>query len=130
MLYRWLADAVVLLHAAFVLFVVVGGFLALRWRRLIWIHAPAAIWGVLIEFAGWICPLTPLEKLLRERANEAQYAGGFIEHYLLRALYPAGLTPRVQWALGGIALIINLVAYGLIVRRNRRENRAERAPVT
>src|SRR3989442_15612570 len=100
MLYRWLADAVVVLHAAFVAFVLLGGFLALRWRRIAWVHVPAAIWGVLIEYAGWICPLTPLENALRDRAGQAGYAGGFIEHYVLHVLYPGELTPAVRWALG------------------------------
>src|SRR5437867_9964956 len=100
MLYRWLADAVVVLHAAFVVFVVLGGVLVIRWRRLAWLHVPAAIWGALIEFAGWICPLTPLENSFRARAGDAGYAGGFVEHYLLRALYPDGLTPSVRWLLG------------------------------
>ena len=120
MIYRWLADGVVLIHGAFVVFVIVGGFLALRWGKLVWVHLPAAIWGVLIEFAGWICPLTPLENALRARAGEAGYAGGFIEHYVLRALYPGGLTPTIQLALGSFALGVNIVAYALLVRRRRK----------
>ena len=120
MIFRWLADGVVVVHAAFVIFVVAGGFLALRWRRLVWLHAPAAVWGVLIEFAGWICPLTPLENAFRALAGEAGYAGGFIEHYLLRALYPSGLTPAYQWILGSAALAVNIAAYALIIRQNRR----------
>lgn len=120
MIYRWLADGVVLIHGAFVIFVVVGGFLALRWRKLVWVHLPAAIWGVMIEFAGWICPLTPLENALRARAGDAGYAGGFIEHYVLRALYPGGLTPTVQWVLGTFALAVNVVAYTLFIRKRRK----------
>ncbi len=120
MIYRGLADGVVLIHGAFVIFVVVGGFLALRWRKLAWIHLPAAIWGVMIEFAGWICPLTPLENALRARAGDAGYAGGFIEHYVLRALYPGGLTPTVQWLLGSFALAVNIVAYTLLIRKRRK----------
>jgi hypothetical protein len=114
-----LADFVVVVHVAFVLFVVVGGFLALRWPWLVWLHLPAAVWGVLIEFAGWICPLTPLENELRRRAGEAGYAGGFVEHYLLPALYPAGLTQRHQWVLGGLVLLVNIVAYALLLHRRR-----------
>lgn len=120
MIYRWLADGVVLIHGAFVVFVVIGGFLALRWPRIAWVHIPAAIWGVLIEFAGWICPLTPLENALRARAGEAGYAGGFIEHYVLRLLYPGGLTLTVRVALGIFALAVNIVAYTLLIRKARR----------
>lgn len=120
---RLLADGVVGLHLAFVLFVVAGGLLVLRWRWLAWIHLPAAAWGALIEFAGWICPLTPLENELRRRAGEAGYAGGFVEHYLLPVLYPSGLTRGVQIALGLLVLILNLAVYGWIVRRGRRAGR-------
>ncbi len=118
-MYRLLADAVVLVHAAFVVFVILGGFFTLRWRRIVWAHIPAAIWGVLIEYAGWICPLTPLEHLLRARAGEAAYSGDFIDHYVLRVLYPSGLTPRVQVVLGSFALVVNLVAYALLIRQIR-----------
>lgn len=121
MIYRWLADLTVLFHSAFVAFVILGGFLAIRWRRLIWLHVPAAVWGVLIEFGGWICPLTPLENMLRRRAGESGYSGGFVEHYLLRALYPSGLTQGVQWMLGAFALAVNVLAYGFILSRRRRE---------
>ncbi len=124
MIYRWLADGVVVAHLAFVAFVMVGAFLALRWRWLVWLHLPAAIWGVLIEYAGWICPLTPLENALRARAGEAGYSGDFIQHYLLRALYPYGLTQTTQRVLGTLALGVNLVAYALLVRRARSERRS------
>ena len=122
MFYRWLADAVVVLHGVFVAFVLVGGFLALRWPRLKWVHLPAAVWGVLIEYAGWICPLTPLENVLRARAGEAGYAGGFVEHYVLAVLYPGDLTSSVRWVLGSIALAVNLAAYALMWRRTRRRS--------
>src|SRR6266704_801758 len=114
------ADVVVIVHAAFVVFVVAGGFLVLRWRRVAWLHVPAATWGVLIELTGWICPLTPLENALRARAGETQYGGGFIEHYLLPMLYPPRLTIRVQWALAAFAFAINVVAYTLVIVRWRR----------
>ena len=119
MIYLWLADAVVLFHVAFVAFVLLGGFLALRWRRIVWAHVPAAIWGVLIEYAGWICPLTPLENSLRAKAGEAAYSGGFIDHYVLHVLYPRGLTPRVQVVLGSFALAVNLLAYAFLIRQMR-----------
>jgi len=117
MLYRVLADLVVLLHAAFVAFVVVGGFLAWRWRWVVWAHVPCALWGIAIEYGGWICPLTPLENYFRRRAGLAGYPGGFIEHYIIPVLYPAGLTPPKQILLGTLALIANLVAYGVLLRR-------------
>lgn len=124
MLYRLSADLVALLHFAFVLFVVLGGLLVLRDRRLAWLHLPAAIWGALIEFGGWICPLTPLENRLRWRAGEAGYSGGFIEHYLLPVLYPDGLTRPVQVGLGLAVVVINLLVYGsLMARRNRSRSR-------
>lgn len=119
MIYRWLADVVVVVHGAFVLFVMVGAFLALRWRWVVWLHLPAAIWGVLIEYAGWICPLTPLENALRARAGESGYTGDFIEHYLLRALYPQGLTRTTQLVLGSLALCVNIAAYALLIRQSR-----------
>ena len=119
MIYRWLADGVVVVHLAFVAFVMVGAFLALRWRWVVWLHLPAVIWGVLIEYAGWICPLTPLENTLRARAGEAGYSGDFIQHYLLRALYPNGLTRGTQWLLGSLALGVNLVGYALLIRKAR-----------
>ena len=125
MIYRWLADGVVLFHGAFVAFVMLGAFLALRWRWLLWLHVPAAIWGVLIEYGGWICPLTPLENNLRARAGQSGYSGDFIEHYLLRALYPHGLTTATRWILGSIALGVNFVAYALLIRQARRKSLGE-----
>ena len=120
MIFRILADIVVVLHALFVAFVVLGGFLALRWRAIAWLHVPAALWGALIEYAGWICPLTPLENLLRTRAGNGGYSGGFVEHYVLRALYPGDLTPTVRWMLGSFVIMVNGVAYALLLRQSRR----------
>lgn len=116
-LYRLLANAVVVLHALFIVFVVCGGLLAWRRRWVAAIHVPCAIWGVLIEYRGWVCPLTPLENSLRARAGQAGYGGGFVEHYLLPAIYPSGLTPRVQLMLGTFVLAGNVLAYGLLLRR-------------
>lgn len=126
--YRFLADAVVVLHFAFVLFVVAGGLLVLRRPRLARVHLPVAAYGALIEFVGWICPLTPLEKWLRRAAGEAGYAGGFVEHYILPVLYPRGLTREVQLALGVLVLAVNLAIYFLVWRRHRRRRRATRPP--
>ncbi len=117
MAYRLLADAVVLFHTAFVAFVVLGGFLAWRWSRIAWLHVPCALWGAVIEYQGWICPLTPLENDLRRRAGLAGYAGGFVEHYVLPVLYPAGLTRPAQALLGTLVVIVNLIAYGVLLRR-------------
>jgi hypothetical protein len=115
--YRLLADAVVLLHAAFVGFVVAGGFLVWRWRALAWVHVPCALWGAWIEYAGWVCPLTPLENALRARAGLAGYRGGFIEHHLLPLLYPVGLARPSQVVLGTLVVAVNLLAYGVLLRR-------------
>ena len=125
MLYRFLADLVLVVHALFILFVVLGALLVLRWPRLALLQLPAAIWGALIEFQGWICPLTPLEILLRHRGNEQGFSGGFVEHYLLRTLYPAGLTEKTQWLLGTIVIVINLTVYLFLL--HRRFRRAENA---
>ena len=123
MIYRLLADLVFLAHLAFVLFVVLGG-IAVWWRpRLAWLHVPAFVWGALIEFAGWICPLTPWEQSLRRLAGEQGYAGGFLEHYLFPVLYPQGLTRDVQIVLGMLVLLINAIAYALILRRGRGRGR-------
>ena len=129
MAYHILADLVVGLHALFVAFVLVGGLLVLRWSWVAVLHLPAAVWGALIEFKGWICPLTPLENSLRAAAGEAGYRGGFIEHYLLPVLYPAGLTPDVQLALGSVVIVVNLVVYGLLLaRRHRSRHRCHPEP--
>lgn len=119
MIYRALADLVLVAHLAFVLFVVLGGLLVVRWPRLAWLHIPAAIWGVLIEYMGWICPLTPLENSFRTKGGEAGYAGGFIEHYIQPTLYPAGLTRSTQVVLGSVALILNLAAYAIVLSRSK-----------
>jgi hypothetical protein len=118
--YRILADLVVGVHALFVLFVVAGGLLVRRWPWAAAVHLPAAVWGALIEFRGWICPLTPLEKSLRASAGQAGYEGGFIDHYLLPVLYPAGLNERVQVVLGSLVIAVNVVVYGLVLRRHAR----------
>lgn len=114
------ADLIVLVHAGFVVFVLLGGLLALRWPKVLWFHAPAAIWGVVVEYAGFICPLTPLEIALRERAGEAGYRGGFIEHYVEGLLYPTGLTRELQIALGTVALLVNVVIYWRVLTKHRR----------
>jgi len=119
MTYSILADIVVVVHLGFVLFVVLGGVLMFRWRSVLWVHVPAAIWGVLIEFAGWTCPLTPLENWLRHLGGEAGYTGtgDFVGHYLVSILYPEALTRRFQITLGFIALAVNLLIYWRVFSR-------------
>jgi len=117
MIYRALAGLVVALHMAFVLFAALGGFLALKWRRAAWFHIPAALWAALIEFAGWECPLTPLENWLRRLGGEAGYQTGFIEHYLIPVIYPASFTRGLHVALGFLVLGVNLAIYWTIWRR-------------
>jgi hypothetical protein len=114
---RLAADLVLLGHLSFVVFVAVGGLLALRWPRIAWLHIPVAIWGAAVELGGWICPLTPLENRLRAAGGEAGYAGGFIEHYLVPIVYPSGLTRGHQIALGVAVLVVNLAVYGVVLRR-------------
>ena len=120
MLYRTAADLVVAVHLLFVLFVVLGGLLALRWRRVAWLHLPAAIWGTMIEFAGWVCPLTPLEKHLRTLGGEQGYAGGFIQNYMIPLLYPEGLTRRAQVVLGAVVVLLNVAVYAAVLMQARR----------
>ena len=120
MFHRVLADGVLLLHGAFVLFVALGGLLVLRAPRLAWVHLPAAAWGSLIEFAGWTCPLTTVEQRLRLLAGERGYEGGFIDHYVTLWLYPAGLTRSMQVALGAMVLVVNVAVYATLLRRSRR----------
>lgn len=117
MAYRVAADAVLLLHLAFVLFVAGGGLLVLWRRRIAWLHLPALAWGAYVEFSGRICPLTPLENRLRRLAGGSGYEGGFTEHYLLPLLYPAGLTPDIQTGLGVAALLVNAAVYAWLLTR-------------
>ena len=120
MIYRLLANVVVILHLGFVAFVILGGFLLRRWPRLVYVHVPVVIWGALIEFAGWVCPLTPLENHLRRLGGQAGYSAGFVEHYLIPVLYPHALTRNVQYVLGAVVIAINVVAYVRFSRRRRK----------
>jgi len=125
LIYRLVADLIVLVHLAFVVFAVAGAVLVLRWRWLIWVHVPAVVWAALIEFAGWICPLTPLENRLRILSGGAGYRGGFIEHYVLPILYPSGLTRGVQIFLGSAVVVINVGIYSwLVIRALRARGRS------
>ena len=126
MIYRILADVLVALHLAFVLFVALGGILVLRRGSWAWIHFPVATWGALVEFMGWICPLTPFEVRLRTIGGEAGYEGGFVENYLIPLLYPGELTRAHQLVLGFLVVALNAAFYGLAVRRWVRNKRRDR----
>ena len=117
MFYTLTADAIVLLHMAFVIFVVAGGLLVFRWRRVALLHLPAVVWAVLLEFRGWLCPLTPLELKLRASGGQAGYGGGFIEHYILPVLYPAELDKVMQIGIGSLVIAVNIAVYGWLLWR-------------
>lgn len=121
MIYRIGADAILLLHLAFTLFTVLGGLLVLRRPSLLLVHLIAVLWGVVIEWADWICPLTPLENALRIQGGEAGYAGGFIEHYVSLVLYPENLTIELRYLLGMGLVAVNLIIYGYIFLVRRRK---------
>ncbi|KPK82220.1 MAG: hypothetical protein AMS25_03360 [Gemmatimonas sp. SM23_52] len=125
--YRLLADLTVVVHLAFVLFAVAGGLLVLRWRRVVWLHVPAAVWAALIEFYGWLCPLTPLENWFRVRSGASGYRGGFVEHYILPVLYPRALTRELQIVLGIFVLAVNLSIYSWLLIRVAKARSLEKA---
>jgi hypothetical protein len=116
MAYNLAATTIALLHLLFILFVLFGGLLVLRWPRLMWVHLPAAAWGVLIEFFGWWCPLTKWENYFLQAAGRAGYSGGFVSHYIMPVIYPAGLTRGMEVVLGAIVLVINLAVYVKVFR--------------
>jgi hypothetical protein len=115
--YGVFADAVLIIHLCFVFFVVLGGLLALRWRWVVWLHLPAAAWGAVVEIAGWMCPLTPLEVAFRRAAGQAVYETSFVERYLLPLVYPSALTRETQTVLGALLVAVNIAVYGAVWRR-------------
>ena len=119
MLYRFAADAVLVFHLTFIVFALLGGLLALRRRWVPWLHVPAALWGFFVEATGRICPLTPLENTLRQQAGQSGFSGGFVEHYLIPLIYPAGLTRDIQWLLAGVVVAVNVAVYGWLIHRRR-----------
>jgi hypothetical protein len=121
LLYSFLADIVVLLHLFFVLFALLGGFLVLWKSSMAWFHIPAVFWAAGIEFLGWVCPLTPLENILRHKSGAAGYESGFVEHYIMPILYPVSLTRQVQIGLGLVVLFVNIGIYILVWYRIRQE---------
>ncbi|MET0496802.1 MAG: DUF2784 domain-containing protein [Steroidobacteraceae bacterium] len=113
-----LADGVLVFHLAFIVFVMLGGLLVLRWKWIAWLHVPAVLWGIYIELSGRICPLTPLENSLREAAGQSGYSGGFIDHYITALIYPDGLSRGIQMALAATVVLVNgLVYWRLLARR-------------
>ena len=120
MVFRILADTTVVLHLGFVVFALLGGLLVLRWPHVAWLHLPAAAWGAWVEFAGSVCPLTPLENWLRTQGGRVAYDSSFIEHHLLPILYPTSLSRELQWALGCIVVLVNVAVYVAVLRRRAR----------
>lgn len=120
MIYRLLADLVLLLHFAFVAFAAFGGLLVLRYPKVLWIHLPAFVWGVIVQWANWICPLTPLEIHLRHLGGQQGYAGGFVEHFVAKVLYPENLTLELRYVLGLLLIVFNAAVYlGIKLRRRK-----------
>ncbi len=128
MIYLRLADALVVLHFAFIVFVVLGALTAYRWPKLVWVHIPCALWGAWIEITGGICPLTPIEVRFRRMGGAEGYAGGFIEHYLVPIIYPSGLTQTDQLLLGSLVVAVNLSAYGFLLWRRRSGRPSDSGP--
>ena len=120
MLHRFLADLVLVTHLVFIIYALLGGLIGLWKKWSLWVHVPSAVWIAVIEFQGWICPLTPLENKLRAASGESGYEAGFVEHYLIPVIYPAGLTRSVQFVLGGVSIAINVAVYIFVLRRWRR----------
>lgn len=128
MLSRIAADLVLVVHLGFIVFVILGGLLLLRFPKIMYLHIPAAVWGAVVEISGRICPLTTWENDLRQSAGESGYAESFVEHYLVPIIYPAGLTRDVQLTLAGIVVFANIVIYGwLLYRWNRSRARESSA---
>ena len=125
MLYHYSADAILFLHLAFIVFVVIGGLLAVWRRGVLFIHLPAALWGVFVELTGRVCPLTSLENTFRIKAGYAGYSKSFVEHYLLGIIYPEGLTREVQYFLGALVVVVNVAIYLWLFYRFRQENHGD-----
>jgi hypothetical protein len=125
--FELLANATVLVHLLFIAFIVFGGMLALLWPRIAWIHLPVALWGVVVQWMSWVCPLTPLENWFRVRGGSATYREGFVEHYVLPVLYPIGASPRLHVVLGLVVLVANAAIYATVLRRRARQRIAPSA---
>jgi hypothetical protein len=116
---RIVADALLIVHFAFIVFVVFGGVLLLRWPRFAWLHVPAVFWAAVVELTGWVCPLTPLENTLRRSGGDPAYAGDFVGHYLGALIYPEGLTRGTQMLLALLVIVVNALFYGVLLFRMR-----------
>ena len=125
MIYSFAADLLVVIHLVFIIFVILGAVLVYKWRWIIYLHIPAVIWAALIEFKGWICPLTPWENQLRQAGGEAGYTGGFIEHYIIPIMYPDKLTQETQIILGVFVIVINIMIYIWVVYHFYRDRKSE-----
>ncbi|MBI9061321.1 MAG: DUF2784 domain-containing protein [Marinilabiliaceae bacterium] len=121
MIFRIIASILVLIHGLFILYVLFGAFLNFKWPKMIWIHLPMVIWGALVEYMHWICPLTPLENYFRQKARTGVYEGDFIEHYIIPLIYPENLTPQFQVVFGSLVVVLNLVVYGFFWYHIRRK---------
>jgi Protein of Unknown function (DUF2784). len=119
MFFRLAADAVLLVHLAFILFVLLGAAIAVRWHWIPFVHLPVAAWGFFVEISGRICPLTYLENYLRIKAGQSGYTESFVEHYLLAIIYPAGLTREIQYVLAAVVIVVNIAIYGWLFVRER-----------
>ncbi len=121
MFYRLTADLLLVAHLLFIVLVLVGGLLVLRWPRFAWAHLPIVVWGFLVELMGWVCPLTPLEQSLRRAAGDGAYRGSFIEHYLVPLIYPEGMTHSTRMLFAAIVATFNILIYtGLYLRHRHR----------
>ena len=118
-MYNLFADLIVLAHFLFIAFVICGGLLVIRWPKIAFLHLPSAAWGVIVEFSGSICPLTPLENHFRNLAGSNQYSGDFILRYLSPVIYPDNLTTTIQQVFGGAVIIINIIFYTIAIRKHR-----------
>jgi len=118
--YRLAADAMLVAHLLYIIFVVVGGLIALRARWVLWLHVPAVAWAIYVQFVGRICPLTGWENALREGAGQAGYEGGFIDHYLMPVIYPADMPVGLNYVLGSLVILVNAAVYGWLIARRRR----------
>jgi hypothetical protein len=121
--YNILADAIVVIHLLFIIFVICGGLLVIRWPRMAFLHLPAAIWGALIEIFNWICPLTPLENHFLSLAGKSTYEGDFIVRHLIPVIYPGNLTMNIQHILGGVVIFINIIFYAITLRKHTKKSR-------
>ncbi|MDA8162536.1 MAG: DUF2784 domain-containing protein [Desulfobacteraceae bacterium] len=129
MIARLAADTIVLIHFGFILFVVLGGLLVFKYRRIAWLHIPAVVWGAGVEFTGIVCPLTPIENTLRRLGGEGGYSGGFVGRYVMPIVYPGGLTRSIQIMLGCLVLAINVAAYITFFISHKRVKRQDKTPL-